>query len=120
MALDCAKFVIVNMTTNTTTDYKPPTPEETGTASEWLFGMAFTILSAFAVSLGTVLQKKAHVEDLRKPPAERAPRKAGMLYSRTWLCGFFMMVLLQVPLTFAALALAPQSLVIPLPLVGQK
>ncbi|KAH9254081.1 hypothetical protein BASA81_007956 [Batrachochytrium salamandrivorans] len=78
------------------------------------YGDGFSILSALAVSLGTVLQKKAHIDDLALPPAQRHRRKAGILFSRMWLCGFLTMLLLQIPLTFVALALAPQSLVIPL------
>jgi len=113
-SFNCAHFLIYNTTTNTTTDYQPPAAEAAATASLWVVGMGFTILSSFAVSLGTVLQKKAHVEDLAKPVERRAPRKAGLLFSRMWLCGFLMMALLQIPLTFAALAMAPQSLVIPL------
>lgn len=85
-----------------------------GSSEWWILGMVFSILSALAVSLGTVLQKKAHIDDLALPPAQRHRRKAGILFSRMWLCGFLTMLLLQIPLTFVALALAPQSLVIPL------
>jgi len=112
-SFDCSVFVYVNTTTNQTEVYKPPQAAD-NSGSLWVVGMGFTILSSFAVSLGTVLQKKAHVEDLAKPVERRAPRKAGLLFSRMWLCGFLMMALLQIPLTFAALAMAPQSIVIPL------
>ena len=109
MVFNCSQYVIVN----SSDDYTPPTAGE-GSDTLWLIGMGFTVLSSFAVSLGTVLQKKAHVDDLNKPAELRAARKAGLLCSRMWLCGFLMMALLQIPLTFAALAMAPQSIVIPL------
>jgi len=95
-------------------EYRPPNAEQGTSDSLWLIGMVFTVLSSFAVSFGTVLQKKAHVDDLNKPRELRAPRKYGLLCSRMWLFGFLIMVLLQIPLTFAALAMAPQSIVIPL------
>lgn len=112
-ALDCSGGdPFLNITTNATAS---PTSAPVGGGSVYFFiGLGLTIASSFVVSMGTVLQKKAHLDDLSKPLADRAPRKAGLLFSRTWLCGFFMMVLLQIPLTFGALAVAPQSLVIPL------
>jgi hypothetical protein len=79
-----------------------------------LIGMGLTVLSSFAVALGTVLQKKAHMADLEKPLSERAPRKAGILCAPMWVFGFLIMAFLQIPLSFGALAMAPQSVVIPL------
>jgi len=109
----CYAVVVTNTTGNSTTT--TTTAAEDGTPGWYLLaGMGFTLLSSLAVSLGTVLQKKAHVADQKLPDEQRAPRKGGVLCTPLWVFGFLIMVVLQIPLSFAALALAPQSIVIPL------
>lgn len=75
--------------------------------------MVFTIISSFAVSSGTVLQKRAFLADFALPEEQRHRKRFGLLFSKTWLWGLVCMIL-QIPFTIAALAMAPQSLVNPL------
>ncbi len=77
-------------------------------------GIGATFLSAIAVSVGSIIQKLAHNVNQKKDIQDRSYQCGGVLCNPLWISGLILMILLQIPLSFAALTLAPQSLVIPL------
>jgi hypothetical protein len=81
----------------------------------WLLGMGASLLGSCGVASGGVLQKRAHVYDQRKPQCERARTICGgVLVSWQWLLGFLLFAVLPVPFAMISLALAGQSLIMPL------
>jgi drug/metabolite transporter (DMT)-like permease len=101
-----------NFTGNNSVDTNNVT--EIHTRWETWVGIGATFLSAIAVSIGSIVQKLAHNINQNRPVGERSPQCKGILLNPLWLAGLALMILLQLPLSFAALTLAPQSLVIPL------
>ncbi|KAH9261381.1 hypothetical protein BASA81_000013 [Batrachochytrium salamandrivorans] len=108
---NCSTYLPITNTSNSTTD--DPGSDAFATDFLWILGMVFAILSSLAVSFGTVLQKKAFVREATLAEDAKHRKRWGILLSATWLWGLLFMIM-QIPFTVAALALAPQSLVNPL------
>ena len=115
--LDCSvnstALLFGNASANATNE---PTEQELAAQGNylWLVGVGATLVSALAVSLGSILQKLAHNVNQAKPAEERSREFMGLLWNPVWLLGLSMMVLLQLPLSLVSLTLARQSLIIPL------
>ncbi|GBG34240.1 Magnesium transporter NIPA4 [Hondaea fermentalgiana] len=78
----------------------------------WLLGMACSVVSSFATALGTILQKKAHMEQEALPDEEKSYEFIGIIFNKHWLFALCVMGLIPLPFDFTAFALAPQSLVV--------
>jgi hypothetical protein len=81
-------------------------------SSDWIWGILCAVMSSLFTTVGTLMQKKAHNANDRKPADKKAPEVLGMLMSPAWLTALVMMALLPLPFDFLGLALAAQSLLV--------
>ena len=81
----------------------------------WLFGIAASIVGSFGVAAGGVLQKRAHTRNDAAPAATRSRKCCGgCLCNLEWFVGFMLFAIIPIPFAMVSLALAGQSLIMPL------
>ena len=77
-------------------------------------GLSFALLSCLLTTVGTILQKRAHTRNFKKPREKRAREFHGILLSFDWLLAVLMMVFMPLPMDFVALNYLALSVLAPL------
>ena len=79
-------------------------------SNKWVYGVIAWVFACFLAAAGVLLQKYAHNREEAKVASLRSP----WYKQPVWWLGFFMLVILPLPMNMAAMGLAPQSLLAPL------
>ena len=80
----------------------------------WFIGIIATIIASIGGTMGIILQKMAHNENDALPLADRARVSYGLMISKRWMVGFFLLAIFPILFEAIAYTFAPQSLISPL------
>jgi len=85
-----------------------------GADAAWFIGIVCSVSGSVGSAMGLVVQKLAHNQQDRLPDGQKRLEFFGIQFNFMWFLGFFLLVAVPMPLSLAAAAMAPQSIVGPL------